>query len=124
MADTNQHETLEMWAKYVIERWERRISDLNVISTKELLNSFKHQVIRDSGGNLQKIIFTYAYYGSFADLGVGKGVKAGLKSNRKKKKWYTKVFFGQVNKLAKIMAEKYGQQAAISIVENITVNII
>jgi hypothetical protein len=44
-----------------------------------------------------------------------------MESARVKKPWYTKVFFGQVNQLARIMAEKYGQQAALGIVENIEI---
>ncbi|MDR2064446.1 MAG: hypothetical protein LBP85_01855 [Prevotellaceae bacterium] len=119
MAEWNQYETLEAWAKIVIERWEHKISNMDVISEGELLRSFQAHVTADSNGNAEKITFTFAYYGRFAELGVGKGVKAGMESARKKKPWYTKVFFGQVNALARIMAEKYGQQAALAVVENI-----
>jgi len=119
MSEWNQYETLKAWADIVIERWELRISQLGVVDTGELLRSFQAQVNTDANGNGEKIVFTYAYYGRFPELGVGKGIKAGIESNRKKKPWYTKIFFGQVNQLARIMAEKYGQQAIAGIIENI-----
>ncbi|MDR2127360.1 MAG: hypothetical protein LBP63_11105 [Prevotellaceae bacterium] len=115
----DKYETLEAWAKIVIERWENRISDLDAIDSGKLLDSFKHRVILDANGDTEKITFTFAYYGRFVELGVGKYVPAGTDSSRKKKPWYTKVFFGQVNQLARIMSEKYGQQATGHIVENI-----
>jgi len=119
MAEWNRYETLKAWADIVIERWEFRIAALNVVDTGELLRSFQAQVTADSNGNGEKIVFTYAYYGRFPELGVGKGVPAGTASNRKQKPWYTKIFFGQVNQLARIMAEKYGQEAIVGIVEMI-----
>jgi hypothetical protein len=122
MAEWNQYETLKAWADIVIERWELKISQFNVYDTGELLRSFQTHVQLDANGVGEKITFAYAYYGRFVELGVGKYVKAGMESNRKKKPWYTKIFFGQVNQLARIMAEKYGQQAALAIVENIEVS--
>jgi hypothetical protein len=119
MTEWNQYETLKAWADIVIERWETRIVQLKVMDTGELLRSFQAQVAMDANGNGEKIMFTYAYYGRFTELGVGKGVKAGMDSRRQKKPWYTKIFFGQVNQLARIMAEKYGQEAAIKIAEQI-----
>jgi hypothetical protein len=122
MAEWNQYETLKAWADIVIERWENRIAQLKVMDTGELLRSFQAQVVMDANGNGEKITFTYAYYGRFTELGVGKGVKAGMDSRRQKKPWYTKIFFGQVNQLARIMAEKYGQDAAMKIAEQIEFN--
>ena len=113
----NQGETLEAWAKFVVERWERKVSDLNVVDTGELLRSFSAHVYVDARGVGEKIMFAFAYYGRFSELGVGKYAPIGTESTRKKKPWYTKVFFGQVNRLAEIMAEKYGQKAIGGIVE-------
>ena len=117
MTEWKQKETLEAWANIVIERWETKISALNVIDTGELLRSLDAHVTLDANGNGEKITFFYAYYGRFVELGVGKGIKAGMESSRVKKPWYTKVFFGQVNRLSEIMAEKYGEQAVMGIVE-------
>ena len=119
MAEWKQYETLRAWADIVIERWEYRVAQLDVVDSGELLKSFQAQVHVDSNGSGEKIVFAFAYYGRFVELGVGKYVSAGMESNRKKKPWYTKIFFGQVNQLARIMSEKYGQEAALAICEQI-----
>lgn len=114
--------SLEQWAKITIERWETRISKLNIYSTGALLKSFHHQVLNDAGGNVEKIMFTFEYYGRFPDMGVGNGVpysKVNM-SNRKAKPWYSKIFINECNFLAKMFATRYGKMAANSfqIIEN------
>lgn len=115
-------ESLELWAKIVIERWETRIEKLNIRHTETLLKSFDHQISRDANGNYQKVRFTFAYYGRFVDMGVGKGVPAKdvVMSNRQPKPWYSKTFIKECNTLSRIMAERWGQVAANSfkIIEN------
>ena len=118
----NNYDTLKAWADIVIERFEYKIVQLKVGSTGELLNSFTSQLFVDSGGNVEKIVFGFLYYGRFVDMGVGSGAKfgeAGLGNNRRAKPWMGKVFFGQVAELGRILAEKTGQQAQIAIFESI-----
>lgn len=103
----------ERWADIVIERWIRKIQSLNIGSTGELLKSLQAQVAVDANGNPAKITFLYLYYGIFTDMGVGRGVKLGDKSDtRKKKPWYSSVFLKEVNILGRKMAERYGYEAA------------
>ena len=119
----NKKETLEAWADIVIERWQARINRLGVTDTETLLKSFKKNVETDAAGDPVKIVFTYAYYGKFPDMGVGKGVPldtVGKKGIRQAKPWHGKVFFGQVRRLAEITAEKYGREAEINIIEELT----
>jgi len=54
-------------------------------------------------------------------MGVERGVKQSevAQSSRKPKEWYNKVFFSQVKRLAEIMQEKYGNAAAVAIIESI-----
>jgi hypothetical protein len=118
---TNNFKTLKDWADIVLERFELKISKLQVNDTGELLKSFTSQLYRDSAGDVEKITFTFLYYGRFPDMGVGKGVKfgqAGKGNNRIIKPWFSKTFFGQVYKMGKILAENTGQQAQIMILEN------
>lgn len=118
----DQTQTIQAWADYVIERWELEIIRLGINSTGQLLKSFTSTIITQSGGNVEKIIFAYEYYGKFQDMGVGNGVKIGNpSSSRVPKPWYNKVFYGQVKRLAEIMQEKYSNAAAVSIVESIEV---
>ena len=109
----NYREMAERWADIVIERWIRKIQSLNIGSTGELLQSLEAQVAVDANGDPQKITFLYLYYGIFTDMGVGKNVKLGSeKGNRKKKPWYSSTFLKEVNALGRLMAERYGYEAA------------
>lgn len=109
----NYREMAERWADIVIERWIRKIQSLNIGSTGALLKSLEAQVAVDANGDPQKITFLYLYYGIFTDMGVGKNVKLGSeKGNRKKKPWYSSTFLKEVNALGRLMAERYGYEAA------------
>ena len=105
----------ERWAEIVIERWIRKIQVLDIGSTGELLKSLQSHVTLDAKGDPAKITFTYLYYGIFTDMGVGRNVKigeAGKGNNRKKKPWYSSVFQNEVATLGRLMAERYGYDAA------------
>ena len=109
----NYREMAERWADIVIERWIRKIQSLNIGSTGELLKSLEAQVAVDAKGDPQKITFLYLYYGIFTDMGVGKNVTLGSeKGNRKKNPWYSSTFLKEVNALGRLMAERYGYEAA------------
>jgi hypothetical protein len=117
----NQHETLKAWADIVIERWENRIAQLSVMDTGELLRSFQAQVTMDANGNGEKITFTYAYYGRFTEMGVGKYAPFGS-GKRTAKPWYSKIFFSQVQRLGEIISEKTGAEAELAIIRYISDN--
>lgn len=106
-------DTAKAWADIVIQRWESKITQLNIVETTDLLRSFTSQVVVDSKGDPEKIIFTFLYYGIFPDMGVGKGVTYDMvpSSNRTPKPWYSKKLAAEVHRLAEIMAEKYGEKA-------------
>lgn len=108
-------EMAERWADIVIERWIRKIQALNIGSTGELLRSLQAHVAVDAQGNPAKITFLYLYYGIFTDMGVGRSVKlgqAGQGNKRERKPWYSSVFLKEVNTLGRLMANRYGYEAA------------
>ena len=107
----------QQWADIVIERWQKRMAALDIGDTGELLRSFQAQVASDSNGDPSKITFTFLYYGRFPDMGVGRGVTlADVPDERRKPKpWYSKTFLGEVVKLGRFMAAKYGMDAADAI---------
>ena len=116
--------TAEAWAEIVIERWERKIMRLKIGFYKgggDLAKSFAFHVNADANGNPELIEFAFNYYGKFVDMGVGNGVQLSevSVSNRKAKPWYSKTFFSEIERLRVIMAEKYGQKAQMTIVNNI-----
>jgi len=124
MADqTNIVLTVEAWAEIVIERWENMIARLRIHHTGNLINSFAHHVITQSGGNPERIEFAFEYYGKFVDMGVGRGVSIGEVefSDRRRKPWYSKTFFSQVKKLGEILSVKYSEKAKAVIIENIEI---
>lgn len=116
MAESSSYKQMaERWAEIVIERWIRKIQVLDIGSTGELLKSLQSHVTLDAKGDPAKITFTYLYYGIFTDMGVGKDVKigeAGRGNNRRKKPWYSSVFENEVATLGRLMAERYGYDAA------------
>lgn len=115
MQELDYKEMAERWAEIVIERWIRKIQSLNIGSTGELLKSLQAHVAVDSNGNPAKITFLYLYYGIFTDMGVGRSVKLGQSgkgNNRQKKPWYSSTFLKEVNTLGRVMAERYGYDAA------------
>lgn len=104
----------QKWADIVIERWQKKIISMKIIDTGDLLKSFLTHISADANGDPTKIAFAFLYYGRFSDMGVGKGVKISdvPDVNRQQKKWYSDTFLREVQVLGRIMAEKYGIEAA------------
>lgn len=131
--DTTIQQTAEAWGEILLERWVQKIESLDIGYNMLLEDSFKLQVI-GSGMDASQIHAMFHYYGKFVDMGVGRGVPMGAvkdlsierrligttESNRRKpKKWYSPVYYTEVEKLKHILAEKYARRAIVTIVENI-----
>lgn len=118
--NTNIGITVDAWAKIVIERWETKIQALKIGHTGNLAKNFTMHVFTQANGDPQKIEFAFEYYGKFVDMGVGRGIPLGkvesVNNYRKRKPWYSPVFFGQVKEFARILAEKYGIKGQLNIV--------
>ena len=131
-----EREIAEAWAKITIKLWRKNMSRLKVgqNSSGNLYRNFKFQVIAASGGNVNRIEFAFNYYGKFLDMGVGKGTKIGdrpvskrsrvlgdrmLGGVRKPKKWYSRTFYGESQRLFEILQKEYGRKAQVIISENI-----
>lgn len=117
-------EIIEAWAERVIGIWIEKIYQMRIHFSYQLLESFRHEMITASGGDVAKVIFAFNYYGKFADMGVGRGVKISERamSNRKQKPWLSQTFLLEVRKLGHILAEQYASDAVLYIVENIEDN--
>lgn len=124
MAADNEKTKAEMlarWAEIVIERWQRGIARPRraraAVDTSHLLKSFTSQVVSDADGDPQKVVFTFAYYGRFVDMGVGRGVPIEKvpQSRREPVPWYDKRFRAEVSKLSELLAERYGREAVLDI---------
>ncbi|MFA6400881.1 MAG: hypothetical protein WCX31_04540 [Salinivirgaceae bacterium] len=115
--------SVEAWAEIVIKVWESKIIRKKITHTGELLNSFVYHVYTNSGGDPERIVFAFNYYGRFVDMGVGRGIESDDVGNsvtrRKKRPWFSATFDYHVDKLAEILAEKYGMKIASSIVDTL-----
>ena len=98
------------WAEIVIERWQKKIAKYKIGSTGALVRSFTSAVEADAKGDVQKITFTYLYYGMFVDMGVGRGTKYSQRGTTKRqiKPWYSIVVRREIYKLGELMIEKHG----------------
>jgi hypothetical protein len=134
-------EIARAWAQITIKRWRRKIDRLKIglHSSGELFRSFQYNVLASSGGDVQKIEFAFRYYGKFVDMGVGRGTKLGdqpmsmgmrklsgkfLGMKRAPKKWYSKTFYSETQRLVEILQEEYGHRGQVIISENINDNAI
>lgn len=116
------NETIEAWAKIVIQIWEDKITRYRAYDSQSLINSLMFQVVTAANGNPALVNFFFNYYGRFVDMGVGRGVPkngAIIQTTRVAKPWYSKAFYSQVMRLSEIYAEKYSQKAAFAIVQNL-----
>ena len=98
------------WAEIVIERWQKKIAKYKIGSTGALVRSFTSAVEADAKGDVQKITFTYLYYGMFVDMGVGRGTKYSQRGTTKRqiKPWYSIVVRREIYKLGELMIVTHG----------------
>jgi hypothetical protein len=135
----SEREIARAWAQITIKRWRKKIDRLKIgqHSSGELFRSFQFRVLASAGGDVQKIEFAFRYYGKFVDMGVGRGKNLGdqpmsrsmrilsgklLGMKRVPKKWYSKTFYAETQKLIEILQEEYGHRGQIIISENINDN--
>ena len=132
-------ETIRAWADITIERWRTKIDRLGIGYTLDLENSLKAEVIAESGGNPRMVEFSMLMYGRFVDMGVGAGVPieevkllttdrrlegAGDGNRRRAKRWYSRTLYAERERLVEILARKYGRMAALTITENLQVDVL
>ena len=111
----------EKFAQYTVERWKEQMKKVKIRGSGELYRSFAHHVYLDANGDLQKIVYTFHFYGWYVDAGVGRGYTHGNGGNldflskkgphRRPKHWYNKIWYNQFRKLLHMLAEELGQKA-------------
>ncbi len=119
---TNQTGTFDRmyveWAEIVMKLFRRKILEMEVWETGSLYNSLVYHVITQANGDVARIEFFFNYYGRFVNRGHGRDIWIGNPGDvghdvrRKPKPWYSKVFYGNLNDLARLVAQKYGEEAA------------
>ena len=83
-----QFETVEKWLEYTLDDLRASIRKLKINDTGHLLASVEGHLVAAAGGDVQKLSIAYAAYGKFVDMGVGRGMGAGI---RKRDTDYTRI---------------------------------
>ncbi|OWP62873.1 hypothetical protein CDA63_11690 [Hymenobacter amundsenii] len=118
-------EVATKWLDFTVESFITNIRKLRIRQTGALMASFRKQVIGAATGRLQ-LQLSYALYGKFVDMGVGRGMGQGVRKGddgydrirnsrgqlkrreRKAKKWYSREIAYQTKRLAELMSELHG----------------
>jgi hypothetical protein len=121
----NDLEVAKKWLDITISRFIDNMRRLRIQDTGALMASFKQQVVGSAEGRLQMTL-SYALYGKFVDMGVGRGMGAGVKKGddgydrirktrgqlrrhlRKPRNWYSKELSYQTKRLSELMLDLYG----------------
>lgn len=117
------------WADNVLRLFDQKVRALGIHEGR-LLSSFESHVYWHSGGDLNKVQFAFEYYGRFVDWGVGRGVTAKERSNlvalgltkRRKKPWFSTVFYKQIPQLRQIIEERLANTLPLIVTQNIEDN--
>jgi hypothetical protein len=119
-------EVAKQWLDITITRFIENMRKLRIHDTGTLMASFQKQVVGSAEGRLQ-LRLSYALYGKFVDMGVGRGMGAGLRRGddgydrlrrnrgqlrryaRKKRNWYATELGYQTKRLSELMLDLYGK---------------
>jgi len=121
----NELEVAKKWLDITITRFIENMRKLRIQDTGTLMASFQKQVVGSAEGRLQ-LRLSYALYGKFVDMGVGRGMGAGVtkkddgydrirrnrgqlrRHTRKPRNWYGREMGYQTKRLAELMLDLYG----------------
>jgi hypothetical protein len=123
----NERDIAEAWLKYSIEKFQANIKRLKIGSTQDLYNSLKGELVSAAGGDELKLRLSYAVYGMFVDMGVGRGMGAGItkaqgadyarlrnsrgqlnRHERRAKRWYSRQIGRETHRLSELVSALWG----------------
>lgn len=122
MTGTNDlGELAQGWSEVVLKILKLKIVKLNIKNSGDLYESLKFN-ISGQGIGIQ-IQFSYNLYGKYVDMGVGKEMTRGnsgnVKTDRKRKEWFSRIFYAQVMTLSELAKKEYGKAAQQRIITTI-----
>ena len=120
MTGTNDLDYCRTWAKMMVTIWTDKIVSMNIRDTGALLTSFTYEVVSKSGGNVDKIAFSYLYYGRMVAMDVRKGHTLSdrvMEGKKPRKDWYSKSFYYSIKVLTEKRAEMFGKEFQSIIVD-------
>ena len=129
----NERDVALAWLKYTIEHFQANIKRLRIGVTNELRDSFQGTLVSAAGGDELKLRIAYAIQGMYVDMGVGRGMGAGVtkaggrtkegrdynelrnsrgqlhRHERRAKRWYGKQITFDSRRLAEIVSDLWGK---------------
>lgn len=124
--ETQVH-TLEKWLEFTLANLRERVRKLKINDTGHLLASIEGHLVAAAGGNVERLSIAYAIYGKFVDMGVGRGMGAGIRKrdsdyarirdergqlhqySRKARPFSSKEIGRQSRRLSEILSDFYGR---------------
>jgi|GEM_PF-2174871 len=128
----NERDVAEAWLKFTIEHFQANLKRLKIGVTNELRDSFQGTLVSAAGGDELKLRIAYAIQGMYVDMGVGRGMGAGVtkaggrdeknrdfhelrnsrgqlhRHERRAKRWYGKQMAFDSKRLAELVNELWG----------------
>jgi hypothetical protein len=74
-----QAQTLEKWLEFTLDDLRENLRKMKINDTGHLLASVEGHLVGAAGDNVDKLLIAYAAYGKFVDMGVGRGMMAGVR---------------------------------------------
>ena len=127
-------------AKYTAEHLQEALETYRGPKwTDTLMKSILTELVK-SGGSVQQMLTRFRQYGRFVDMGVGRGVPIGAagtgafsaartddgklkRYRRRKKPWYSKTYFHEVQKIKELYAREFGNTIPVAIQEELSATI-
>jgi len=135
----NERDVALAWLKYTIEHFQANIKRLRIGVTNELRDSFQGTLVSAAGGDELKLRIAYAIQGMYVDMGVGRGMGAGVtkaggrtkegrdynelrnsrgqltRHERRAKRWYGKQIAFDSRSLAELVSDLWGETSIATI---------
>ena len=130
----NERELAEAWLKFSLEKFRANIKRLRIGSTQDLYNSLSGELVSAAGGDELRLRIAYAIQGMYTDMGVGRGMGAGItkdagadyarlrndrgqlhRHQRRAKRWYSKQMGRETHRLSELVSELWGRVGLASV---------
>ena len=122
-----QFQTVEAWLEYTLIDLRENLRKMKINDTGHLLASVEGHLVAAAGGDVTRLSIAYAAYGKFVDMGVGRGMGAGIrkvnseyarirdergqlyKFSRKPRPFASKVIGKQAFRLGVLLSDYFGE---------------
>lgn len=112
---------IHSWTLTTKALFKQSITSLNLVDQKELLNSIKHRLKKDTG-EISSVGFAFEPYGVYVHKGVGKGREIGSSSaSKNKQEWFNPIIEKRVDSLFEFVAD-YNAEKTLTEVQRILIS--